>query len=551
MSKSYQERQARLLAHKQAKTSPIPQKEQPVIKAGVGYRFVELSSIPNQSRSPQVSIVIAGRNSEKFIAQTIESCLQQTVNCEIIYSDDCSTDSSVRIANTFINRGLRIIPHGIHSGVCATRNRGALLTRSDWIVFVDTDDILPPNYVEDMVSDIDPGVVFIYPNTKPFGSSNEEMMLAGVPPGTFWENLDWSKYDMWQQNQVSTTSMWNRQAFMAAGMWDETMKSMWDYGLAIECSKYGKAKAGRAVLNYRIHGDSVSSQLNERHRQEALPLQEETRRKYATLGIGSLTAARCPKLFPLWLDKLAQSVGYFNRTVGHNLGRKLKPQLLILLHNDQAQNHLPEWTTLVRQYSDTFHSVEFQFITTDPIPPLHDKIKACDWSDPTLNKLEEVRRISTSTLLASACQRIQDQLRTDLVWLLEDDIIVPVKCCEQLFLLATSGCVPAVGVSGRYYNRHSVTGAQLGGWIKDGKHVEPHVSFQPVDQVDFVGTGCLMYYPWRPFSPKLWRPLTKYNEPGATAHDWAWSEDVKKLGGHLLALGSVDCHHYINETEYV
>lgn len=521
-----------------------------------------------------VAIIIAGRNSEKFLGEAIVSALNQTIPCEVVYSDDCSTDQSVVIAQAYISRGLRVISHGIHSGVCATRNRGALATKTPYLIFMDSDDLLPTNYVADMLADLQPGTPFIYPNTHPVGETLE-MVQAGVAPGTFWKNRPWSQYDMWVQNQVSTTAMWSRSAFLAAGMWDGNVPTMWDYDLAIKCSRYGLPLAGRAVLDYRIHDNSVSAQLNERSPESAVPYQLMIRRRNSSLGIGCLCSGRCPELFPLWLDKLALSVKYHNRSAHTHNGVYPKPKLFLLLHNE-AQQFLRQWTALTHRYSDTFHSVEFGFITStiselldlqrkpNPKPSTEINIRHPYLSrvagspgpgaySPMTSEaeLEKSRRVAVSSLMARGCQTIQDQLKTDLVWLVEDDIVVPMQACETLFNYVTSGRVPPIGVSGRYYSRHPGCINQIGGWIKDGKHEEPIPAFRTADPVDFVGTGCLMFWPSRPSSPRGWKPFTTINEPGATAHDWAWSEDVISKGGELLALGCVDCHHHIDLTEFV
>lgn len=505
---------------------------------------VQQDSIHYPIFNESVAIIISGRNSEKYLEEAIRSALAQTVPCEVIYSDDCSTDSSVDIANRYIDRELRVVAHGVHTGVCDTRNRGALVSKAPYLIFMDSDDHLPENYVSDMLSDLKPGTPFVYPNTRPYGV-DQEMIEAGVPVGTMWKNRVWSQYDMWVQNQVSTTAMWSRVAFMAAGMWDGNLPTMWDYDLAIKCSRYGLPIAGKAVLDYRIHPSSVSSELNERSPDSAIPHQTSIRRRNASLGVGCLCSGRCPELFPLWLDKLAMSVKYHNRELLHH--QTPKPKLLLLLHNN-AIKHLSEWQTLAQKYSDTFLSVEFQHHQTEPIPQ---KANEDFFTAQQMMMTEQNRRVAVSTLLASACQRIQDHLRTDLVWLVEDDIVVPMTGCETLFNYCTSGRNPPIGVSGRYYSRHPGCYHQIGGWIKNGKHEEPIPSFRSVDPVDFVGTGCLMYWPNRPASPSSWHPFTRTYEPGATAHDWAWSEDVAAKGGDLLVLGQVDCRHHVSLQEYV
>lgn len=465
-----------------------------------------------QSKS-QVAIVIAGRNSAKFLAEAIDSALSQKVPCEVVYADDHSIDSSLEIASSFIHRGLRVIPSGVHSGVCETRNRGALATSAPYIIFMDADDRMPSDYTSLLLSDAIPSVPFVYPNTRAFGAME-----------CLWKNLEWDSYDRWARNQVSTTALWNRTAFMAAGMWQSDIPTMWDYDLALRCSRFGKPVAGKATLDYRIHNASVSSQLGERLEHNCIQYAEMIRRKNATIGIGSLVSGRLPGLFRKWMDALACSVRYAlaSGSLRH------KPILHLLLHNN-AQQFTAHYLSISSQYSDTFTSIELSYIDK-PSPQ---------------NAPESDRRQFVCRLLADASNRMQASLPTDICWFVEDDVVVPIKAAHVLFKHMTASLVPPIGVSGSYMNRHG-TGTFLGGWIRYGLHHEPSVSFGPEDIVDFVGSGCLMYWKDRPGTPKTWKPISKIEN--ATAHDWAWSEEVK---GDLKIIGSIICDHYQTETEWV
>ena len=58
---------------------------------------------------PLVSVIIPMYNSAKFISQTLESLLRQTMkNFEVVVVDDCSTDNSIEVVENFsqkINSG--------------------------------------------------------------------------------------------------------------------------------------------------------------------------------------------------------------------------------------------------------------------------------------------------------------------------------------------------------------------------------------------------------------------------------------------------------------
>ena len=51
---------------------------------------------------PLVSVIIPMYNSAKFISQTLESLLRQTMkNFEVVVVDDCSTDNSIEVVENF------------------------------------------------------------------------------------------------------------------------------------------------------------------------------------------------------------------------------------------------------------------------------------------------------------------------------------------------------------------------------------------------------------------------------------------------------------------
>jgi hypothetical protein len=364
-----------------------------------------------------------------------------------------------------------------------------------------------------------PNVPFVYPNTQTFGDFD-----------VYWENLAWNQYDKWQQNQVSTTALWARWALFAAGMWEDRDLTMWDYSLALRCSRFGTPVAGRGVLRYRTHANSVSSQLMERTQEGSIPHRQYIRRNCSTLGIGCLVGGRLPGLFSKWLEKIAHSVRYATRDCNpERISYGQKPKLFLLLHN-KAHAHVQAFMKEASRYSDTFSSVEFAFIDKD-----------------MTHNSELERRDNVSSLLAESCATIESTLNTDIVWLIEDDIIVPVQACSELVRELTRGSCPPHAVSGCYYNRH-IPNQLLGGWIKDRKHYEPTCHFREREKVDFIGTGCMMYWSGRLGSPTSWKSRTTKHESGATAHDWAWSEAVD---GTIVIVGTVDCEHMIDEEHAV
>ena len=94
-------------------------------------------------------------NAEKFLGECLNSLLAQTFqNFEVIVVDDCSTDSSCAIVESYAPKfgGRLTLTHlEKNSGGCALpRNKGLLLSRGEYIFIMDADDLLKPIALEEM-----------------------------------------------------------------------------------------------------------------------------------------------------------------------------------------------------------------------------------------------------------------------------------------------------------------------------------------------------------------------------------------------------------------
>lgn len=102
---------------------------------------------------PLVTFVVTSYNYEKYILKTLESIKAQTYkNFEIIVVDDCSSDNSCEIIEDFIsdNQDLKItlIKNETNQGQLASMIRGLENAEGQFISFIDSDDILLPEYAQ-------------------------------------------------------------------------------------------------------------------------------------------------------------------------------------------------------------------------------------------------------------------------------------------------------------------------------------------------------------------------------------------------------------------
>ena len=98
--------------------------------------------------SPRWSVVITTRNRAQMLKRAIESCVSQTVPCDIFVIDEASTDATPDIVKRFPQ--VTYIRNPKPLGHCASANRGIQASRTEWVKPLDDDDWLSPNCIEVM-----------------------------------------------------------------------------------------------------------------------------------------------------------------------------------------------------------------------------------------------------------------------------------------------------------------------------------------------------------------------------------------------------------------
>ncbi len=105
---------------------------------------------------PAVSVIIPIYNAENYIAECLDSILNQTFqDFEVIAVDDCSTDNSPAIAESYVEKfGKRMIStrtqkNSGNAGYTA-RNKGFKFARGEYVFFVDADDFISKTALEEL-----------------------------------------------------------------------------------------------------------------------------------------------------------------------------------------------------------------------------------------------------------------------------------------------------------------------------------------------------------------------------------------------------------------
>ncbi|MDY6897494.1 MAG: glycosyltransferase family 2 protein [Cyanobacteriota bacterium] len=107
------------------------------------------------------SVIITTYNRLNLLKRAIDSALNQTTECEVVVADDCSSDGTSEYVKTLKQQlpsqqqhRLVYLCNTTNSGHAATVNAGVSKASCEWIKFLDDDDYLAPNCVEQMLEAI-------------------------------------------------------------------------------------------------------------------------------------------------------------------------------------------------------------------------------------------------------------------------------------------------------------------------------------------------------------------------------------------------------------
>ncbi len=122
-----------------------------------------------------VSVVMPSYNTAKYIAESIESVINQTYPYwELIIVDDCSTDDTDSVvANYLSDTRIRYLKNETNSGAAISRNYALREAKGKWVAFLDSDDVWLPEKLETQIA-------FMLENDYKFTCTDYRIRLNGT-----------------------------------------------------------------------------------------------------------------------------------------------------------------------------------------------------------------------------------------------------------------------------------------------------------------------------------------------------------------------------------
>lgn len=139
----------------------------------------------------KVTIILPVYNKDKYLENTLEQIRNQTFkDFECIMVDDGSTDNSGKICDEFVKKDSRFkVFHIKNDGVSHARNVALDKAQGEYITFIDGDDEIYPQYIENLVSCLE--------------LNNADFVIGGYE--IFWDNNETLEYRLYDgENKLYT-----------------------------------------------------------------------------------------------------------------------------------------------------------------------------------------------------------------------------------------------------------------------------------------------------------------------------------------------------------
>lgn len=225
-----------------------------------------------------ISVIMPTYNTPiQMLSQAVESILNQTyTNFEFIIINDCSTDNTLEYLHSLRDSRIKIVTNNKNLGITASLNIGLKMAQGKYIARMDSDDISFPKRFEKQLDYMEKNQDVIVCGTwiKAFGGA-EYTSKRYIPEKEYLRSsfLFGNIYGLCHPTAFFRTEMLRKYKIKYD---EEHLPTAQDYGMWVECSKYGVIKnLEEILLYYRVHNGQISIAKKELQKQCTMYVQKK------------------------------------------------------------------------------------------------------------------------------------------------------------------------------------------------------------------------------------------------------------------------------------
>jgi len=249
-----------------------------------------------------IAVVVPCYNYGRYLSECLNSILAQSVMPgRVIVIDDASNDSTFEIAQDYAAAyaSLEVRRNPIRMGLSSVRNMGAEMTHSEFLCFIDADDTIPENYLDECLKALcDSRAGYAYPSAHYTGSEHGFAIAQAF-----------DRPLLYRRNFVLSSALIRRGTIDTIGGWSTALERLgvedWQFWFKALHAGIDGVPAASTWLNYRRHvsggasvsGTSARHYLASRHALRTSMGSEGTRILPWKYAIVALLRIGAPELF--------------------------------------------------------------------------------------------------------------------------------------------------------------------------------------------------------------------------------------------------------------
>ena len=460
-----------------------------------------------------ISVILAVKNQSKFLPEMLDSIFSQVLAPdEVIVVNDSSTEPVREIVEKYpdVTRYIEVD----YSNAAQARMAGFACSNRELLLFCDGDNRFPRDYIKRLKDSMFAG---------PFDVTYGRIRKIGDGYGYFYQPRIFDVGALSCRNFVESCSLVRREIFERVGGWDPEVDTLMDWNLWMRIAHAGGkfAFCADAEFEYRVHDEQMTV--------HKLGLQRQIKAQKQTLNT---------TLFTAFCGRLWQVERYFNwlSSIPH------KEKLNVIFYDNSGDCYVKQLIT------DWLQTSEFKSWTyhNDPIPACKETSPGEFASGDTAIRLQRVDAIHRK--MVDIYNWAAQNVTTDLLWIVEDDIIPPTDALDKLMdaLRPDVGAVCAA-VHSRFHD--GLIAWLRGYWVSGDPPINLETQaavlktlpdeFFPVGQVG----GCCTLLRTHAFKRVALRCYT-LPDRGGIGWDSAMCHDLARLGFKIMLHTGVQCQHW-------
>lgn len=282
--------------------------------------------------SPRITMLMNVFNGGDYLAEAVESVLAQTMdNLELLVVDDCSTDDSWQILESYAARDarVRLLRNAQNMGPYPSANRGLEHARAPLIARLDGDDIAEPNMLERQLAFMDR-----HSDCVLVGGGYRSISADGALRYERENGMDFDTCAFVARLRMPMIHCYCFRARFSGAppvRYDENVPIAGDYALACKLANMGRAASLPGYLiQYRMHATNITTTKLERQRHFAHGIASDAIAAHypadIARGLRALVDVHYRQI-PASSELLKQAIAGLESAIGYDLAGKRNPEM--------------------------------------------------------------------------------------------------------------------------------------------------------------------------------------------------------------------------------